>query len=837
MGPFPPLDIPTQFIDVEYRIPPLPEGNVDVGPLEVIGPPAEEVPRIIPVEWGNPGEYTPPMIEARTIPQEWGAPGEYTPPPIATRRIPVEWGTPGPFPPLDIPTQFIDVEYRIPPLPEGNVDVGPLEVIGPPAEEVPRIIPVEWGNPGEYTPPMIEARTISQEWGDPGTYTPPMIEARTIPQEWGAPGEYTPPPIATRRIPVEWGTPGPFPPLDIPTQFIDVEYRIPPLPEGNVDVGPLEVIGPPAEEVPRIIPVEWGNPGEYTPPMIEARTISQEWGDPGTYTPPMIEARTIPQEWGAPGEYTPPPIATRRIPVEWGTPGPFPPLDIPTQFIDVEYRIPPLPEGNVDVGPLEVIGPPAEEVPRIIPVEWGNPGEYTPPMIEAQTIPVEWGTPGPFPAIRIPTQFIDVEYRVPPLPEGNVDVGPLEVIGPPTEPEAIDPVQIPTILKPIDQGAINTFVTKLTGALNNAAVPVDVLNRQIQNFQYDEIDITANVTPQIDPLALARLKPTVQGIIDLIDFDVLFPQPISIEANARITTYSGGAGVAVDENGNPIAPPRGGGGGGGDTSVRTVRLQRGQFAILAKNSELTQVKKAIDNLNVSLDQDQQVNVNRFDHLPVIANNTGNMVQAVGRLNQNLNELLPALVSTINAIATGNTELSFNTETGTLGFATRATKSPVVQLAEANIKSLTPPTPEQFSTYFANKPVPVHLQGDLTDPLPVGLSQAAISRLDMIILNQQESVRGLATLADFEAMKQEQAAGTEEDPIYARILDTVQVEGKVEVTGGVEITNKDPIAVETGVVTIVVGETPVSVRVEDLGTLISQLSAGNTASGSFGGQTI
>ena len=51
-----------------------------------------------------------------------------------------------------------------------------------------------------------------------------------------------------------------------------------------------------------------------------------------------------------------------------------------------------------------------------------------------------------------------------------------------------------------------------------------------------------------------------------------------------------------------------------------------------------------------------------------------------------------------------------------------------------------------------------------------------------------------------------------------------------------VVNKS-IRVETGVVTVLIAGTPVSVRIEDLGTLLNQLSQQNTASDSFGGQTI
>ena len=67
--------------------------------------------------------------------------------------------------------------------------------------------------------------------------------------------------------------------------------------------------------------------------------------------------------------------------------------------------------------------------------------------------------------------------------------------------------------------------------------------------------------------------------------------------------------------------------------------------------------------------------------------------------------------------------------------------------------------------------------------------------------------------------------------------------KVEVTNQVRsveatIVNSSPISVrEQGTVQVVVNNTPLTVRIEELGTLLSQLSQQNTERSSFGGQTI
>ena len=150
--------------------------------------------------------------------------------------------------------------------------------------------------------------------------------------------------------------------------------------------------------------------------------------------------------------------------------------------------------------------------------------------------------------------------------------------------------------------------------------------------------------------------------------------------------------------------------------------------------------------------------------------------------------------------------------------------------------------------FLRQPPPVPVDDNETAQAPQAPQAVRFDTQMANPPNQSESAKGLAELEDIKSFVREQAAGTETDPIYVKALEgglDVNVVNKEDINVkvnnaddiGVQVNNKEAIPVETGVVTIVIGETPVSVRIEDLGALISQLSAGNTARDSFGGQTI
>ena len=150
--------------------------------------------------------------------------------------------------------------------------------------------------------------------------------------------------------------------------------------------------------------------------------------------------------------------------------------------------------------------------------------------------------------------------------------------------------------------------------------------------------------------------------------------------------------------------------------------------------------------------------------------------------------------------------------------------------------------------FENRGIPIRTEGgedffggfNFADLAPAKLIEA--SQVTPLITSDQEAIKGLQTLNELMA-QQVVSRGDEENPLYITATDPlpVEVKNKVQLADDevidVEVKNTEPIRVETGVVTIVISGTPVSVRIEDLGTLLNQLSQQNTASDSFGGQTI
>ena len=147
--------------------------------------------------------------------------------------------------------------------------------------------------------------------------------------------------------------------------------------------------------------------------------------------------------------------------------------------------------------------------------------------------------------------------------------------------------------------------------------------------------------------------------------------------------------------------------------------------------------------------------------------------------------------------------------------------------------------------FENRGIPIRTEGgedffggfNFADLAPAKLIEA--SQVTPLITSDQEAIKGLQTLNELMA-QQVVSRGDEENPLYITTKDPLPVEvtnKTLSMTGDVKIVNEEPIDVQTGVVTVVIGSTPVSVQISDLGSLISQLSAGNTAQDSFGGQTI
>ena len=113
--------------------------------------------------------------------------------------------------------------------------------------------------------------------------------------------------------------------------------------------------------------------------------------------------------------------------------------------------------------------------------------------------------------------------------------------------------------------------------------------------------------------------------------------------------------------------------------------------------------------------------------------------------------------------------------------------------------------------------------------------ALFAQLDSIT-DQSETVKGLESLQDLLSMPLQLEAGTLDNPLFIQSADPLDVH-IVNDAIGVEVSNEDPIQVETGVVTVVIGSTPVSVQISDLGTLVNQIIQASIASGAFGGPTL
>ena len=155
--------------------------------------------------------------------------------------------------------------------------------------------------------------------------------------------------------------------------------------------------------------------------------------------------------------------------------------------------------------------------------------------------------------------------------------------------------------------------------------------------------------------------------------------------------------------------------------------------------------------------------------------------------------------------------------------------------------------------FTENALPIAIGRSLTEgatSLATETTLALIPNLQRTALIQRgfgidETLKGLATMNDLLTQSLERPAGTSEDPLYVALTskdallvtvtnESLQVKGDVNA----EIVNSSPIPVrEQGTVQVVVNNTNLTVRIADLGTLLSQLSQQNTERAAFGGQTI
>ena len=177
-------------------------------------------------------------------------------------------------------------------------------------------------------------------------------------------------------------------------------------------------------------------------------------------------------------------------------------INLPTEAVDLTGRIgtieelsesvklPPVPGLTGGIGRLVL--PPGVDKPLVT----GLAGEImTVQLAEGLTLPT-------LPALRIP-----VIYDIPDLPDGRVDVGPLEVIGPPGEPTD----ETPAPATPALTGTLNIPIENIT-------LPTEslILSAAIALMATD-------ITPPVDAVDL-------QGAINLLSSDITTPLlPISLQ--------------------------------------------------------------------------------------------------------------------------------------------------------------------------------------------------------------------------------------------------------------------------------------------------------------------
>ena len=515
-------DLPALRIPVIYDIPDLPEGQVDVGPLEVIGPPTE------------PTDETPASAPSTTAPTDpidlhgmiTLALADITPP---AEAIALKGAVSLMLSDITTPTEAVDLKGRI----------GTIEELS----ESVKLPPVP-GLKGGIIDIVLQQNASK-----------PIVP--------GLVGE-----IAQLLLAENLDIP------DLPALRIPVIYDIPDLPEGNVDVGPLQVVDTPddtpaptpaaADNIPGIINAElnlaFDTPVELT--GIVNAELNKLFDEPVEVQGQIANLRldaSLP-DLDLVGE-----IAQLLLAENLDIP------DLPALRIPVIYDVPDLPEGNVDVGPLQVVDTP-DDTPTPTP-------EMIPGIINAELNKL----------FDEPVQIagiINATVNAPALRDGMVEIGPLEVVGAPGEtptptptPELIPGLINAELNKLFDEpvqiaGIINATVN--APALRDGMVEIgplevvgprslrDAADEDPENPQLDIGDLEGEIDSlKISDDAIAALEPVLlQGEIQAT-LVKLFTEPILLDGiiNARVN-YLTGANEA----------PGGGGDGGGDGGDATRDL-------------------------------------------------------------------------------------------------------------------------------------------------------------------------------------------------------------------------------------------------------------------------
>ena len=155
--------------------------------------------------------------------------------------------------------------------------------------------------------------------------------------------------------------------------------------------------------------------------------------------------------------------------------------------------------------------------------------------------------------------------------------------------------------------------------------------------------------------------------------------------------------------------------------------------------------------------------------------------------------------------------------------------------------------------FGTEPFKVQIDPSEEAGLAKEATLALIPNLQRTHLIQQgfgidETIKGLATMNELLTQASERPAGTADDPLYVQALEggldvnivnqkdiNVKVNNAEDI--GVQVNNEVAIPVNPGTVTVIVGNTPLTVSVSEIGALITALAQGNAGQGAFGGTTI
>ena len=571
---------------------------------------------------------------------------------------------------------------------------------------------------------------------------------------------------------------------------------------------------------------------------------------------------------------------------------------LPALRIPVIYDIPDAPVGRVDVGPLEVVGPPAEPTDET-PAP-ATPAPATPALTGTLNIPIEnitlptesliltatialmatditppvdavslqgainlLSSDIAAPLLPIPLQgvinatlnktfiepitlaaAINATVNTPALPEGFVEVGELEVL--PDTPA-------PTPLEALE-GVINAELNKtftepiaLAGVIN-ARANIDASGgdgltraRNTDEDPENEMLDIGNLTGEIDSLSISdEVKALLEPV--LLDGEInatlvkLFSEPVIIDGiiNAQINYATGasfdqGGGAGGGEGGaapgggqqapnignfNPQTPGEqpqqggfnlnpqgglvanrnaGGGGGGGGNAIQVTFPASLRNAITAQAGTLKEIQ-------ASQKEFYQSSVTFFDNAGARGLTT----------NQHLSGIRRALLSEdapLIPLATETTLQTLATETTLLGIAETLDK---VQLATERIADA--PLVQGLAD------AGVSLMSDPTDPTNAALTQSPV--FDFLSQGGAGDFLALQQIAELmgEPTPDLLQAGSEESPGFFNILNLPEVQR-------VEVTNK--VQTETEIKGTVDVQQVGVVQVSQSGEWVMQLAGGGT----------